>query len=206
MPSAELIALGAVTAAFGIASHGQGLETTLAQVIAEHLGCRVEDVRVLQGDSAAVPGGTGWKRRSLGPVLAIGQVAAQHREPRLRKRDTERHEQLRRAVSTRTVGEDQPVARRRSRTVQEPADGGPPRHRSVERLGNRRGGHGGRGRMVRLTHASQRTIRESGSSHDRMTGAKRSMRSRLSLEVSLRKSKISSLTPSRSYVAMSSAI
>ena len=29
---------GAVTAAFGIASHGQGLETTLAQVIAEHLG------------------------------------------------------------------------------------------------------------------------------------------------------------------------
>ena len=30
---------GAITAAFGIASHGQGLETTLAQVIAEHLGC-----------------------------------------------------------------------------------------------------------------------------------------------------------------------
>ena len=32
------------------------------------------------------------------------------------------------------------------------------------------------------------------------------MRSRLSAKVSLRKSKISSLTPSRSYVAMSSAI
>src|SRR5712691_7313056 len=36
---------GAVTAAFGIASHGQGLETTLAQIIAEHLGARVEDIR-----------------------------------------------------------------------------------------------------------------------------------------------------------------
>jgi carbon-monoxide dehydrogenase large subunit len=62
---------GAVTAAFGIASHGQGLETTLAQVIAEHLGCRVEDVRVLQGDSAVVPGGTGtYASRST--VLAGG--------------------------------------------------------------------------------------------------------------------------------------
>ena len=62
---------GAVTAAFGIASHGQGLETTLAQVIAEHLGARVEDIRVLQGDSAAVPGGTGtYASRST--VLAGG--------------------------------------------------------------------------------------------------------------------------------------
>src|SRR5213078_2753706 len=62
---------GAITAAFGIASHGQGLETTLAQVIAEHLGVRVEDIRVIQGDSAAVPGGTGtYGSRST--VLAGG--------------------------------------------------------------------------------------------------------------------------------------
>jgi carbon-monoxide dehydrogenase large subunit len=62
---------GAITAAFGIASHGQGLETTLAQVIAEHLGARMEDVRVIQGDSAAVPGGTGtYASRSM--VLAGG--------------------------------------------------------------------------------------------------------------------------------------
>ena len=46
---------GAVTAAFGIASHGQGLETTLAQIVAEHLGARFEDIRIVQGDSAAVP-------------------------------------------------------------------------------------------------------------------------------------------------------
>jgi carbon-monoxide dehydrogenase large subunit len=62
---------GGITAAFGIASHGQGLETTLAQVIAEHLGVRVEDVRIVQGDSAAVNGGTGtYASRSM--VLAGG--------------------------------------------------------------------------------------------------------------------------------------
>jgi aerobic carbon-monoxide dehydrogenase large subunit len=62
---------GAITAAFGIASHGQGLETTLAQVVAEHLGARFEDIRVLQGDSSGVPGGTGtYASRSM--VLAGG--------------------------------------------------------------------------------------------------------------------------------------
>ena len=50
---------GAVTATFGIASHGQGLETTLAQVVAETLGVRVTDVRVIHGDSAEVAHGTG---------------------------------------------------------------------------------------------------------------------------------------------------
>jgi carbon-monoxide dehydrogenase large subunit len=64
-------ATGAVTAAFGVASHGQGLETTLAQIVGEHLGARLEDIRIVQGDSAAVPGGTGtYASRSL--VLAGG--------------------------------------------------------------------------------------------------------------------------------------
>ena len=64
-------ATGAVTAAFGVASHGQGLETTLAQIVAEHLGVRLEDVRIVHGDSAAVAGGTGtYASRSL--VLAGG--------------------------------------------------------------------------------------------------------------------------------------
>jgi carbon-monoxide dehydrogenase large subunit len=62
---------GAVTANFGTAAHGQGLETTLAQVVAEHLGTRIEDIRIMQGDSAAVPGGTGtYASRST--VLAGG--------------------------------------------------------------------------------------------------------------------------------------
>ena len=62
---------GAVTAAFGIASHGQGLETTLAQIVAEELGARVEDVEIVHGDSAAVAHSTGtYASRST--VLAGG--------------------------------------------------------------------------------------------------------------------------------------
>jgi carbon-monoxide dehydrogenase large subunit len=62
---------GAVTAAFGVASHGQGLETTLAQVVADKLGVCIEDIRIIQGDSAAVPNATGtYASRST--VLAGG--------------------------------------------------------------------------------------------------------------------------------------
>jgi carbon-monoxide dehydrogenase large subunit len=70
---------GAVTAAFGIASHGQGLETTLAQVVAEHLGARVEDIRIVQGDSAAVVNATGtYASRSM--VLAGGAATLAAKE------------------------------------------------------------------------------------------------------------------------------
>ena len=62
---------GGVTAAFGVASHGQGLETTLAQVVADKLGVCIEDIRIIQGDSAAVPNATGtYASRST--VLAGG--------------------------------------------------------------------------------------------------------------------------------------
>jgi carbon-monoxide dehydrogenase large subunit len=50
---------GTVTATFGVACHGQGHETTLAQVVAAELGTRLEDVRVIEGDTAASPTGTG---------------------------------------------------------------------------------------------------------------------------------------------------
>jgi carbon-monoxide dehydrogenase large subunit len=66
---------GAITAAFGVASHGQGLETTLAQVIADDLGARFEDIRVVQGDSDAVPMSTGtYASRSA----VLGGGAAKH--------------------------------------------------------------------------------------------------------------------------------
>jgi aerobic carbon-monoxide dehydrogenase large subunit len=69
--SIRIDSTGAVTAAFGIASHGQGLETTLAQVVADHLGARFEDIRIVHGDSAAVGGATGtYASRSM--VLAGG--------------------------------------------------------------------------------------------------------------------------------------
>ncbi len=52
-------ATGAVTAQFGIASHGQGMETTLAQIIADELGARLEDIEIVHGDSQGVAHGTG---------------------------------------------------------------------------------------------------------------------------------------------------
>ena len=69
--SIRIDSTGTVTASFGIASTGQGLETTLTQVIAENLGVRMEDVRVLQGDSAVVAHSTG-SYASRSTVLAGG--------------------------------------------------------------------------------------------------------------------------------------
>jgi carbon-monoxide dehydrogenase large subunit len=74
---------GAVTAAFGVASHGQGLETTLAQIIADDLGARFEDIRVVQGDSDAVPMSTGtYASRSA----VLGGGAAKHASQILREK------------------------------------------------------------------------------------------------------------------------
>jgi carbon-monoxide dehydrogenase large subunit len=66
---------GAITAAFGVASHGQGLETTLAQIVADDLGATFEDIRVVQGDSDGVPMSTGtYASRSA----VLGGGAAKH--------------------------------------------------------------------------------------------------------------------------------
>ena len=62
---------GAVSVALGTASHGQGHETTFAQVVAEHLGARLQDIRIFHGDSAAVPNATG-SYASRSAVLAGG--------------------------------------------------------------------------------------------------------------------------------------
>jgi len=74
---------GAITAAFGVASHGQGLETTLAQIIADDLGARFDDIRVVQGDSDAVPMSTGtYASRSA----VLGGGAAKHASRILREK------------------------------------------------------------------------------------------------------------------------
>ncbi|WP_104017586.1 xanthine dehydrogenase family protein molybdopterin-binding subunit [Roseovarius nitratireducens] len=57
--SVRIDATGAVTATFATASHGQSLETTLAQIVAEELGVRPGDVTVVQGDTAVTAHGTG---------------------------------------------------------------------------------------------------------------------------------------------------
>jgi carbon-monoxide dehydrogenase large subunit len=72
-------ATGAVTVAVGTAAHGQGHETTLAQVVAEHLGARMQDIRVIHGDSAAVPNATG-SFASRSAVLAGGAATLAAKE------------------------------------------------------------------------------------------------------------------------------
>jgi carbon-monoxide dehydrogenase large subunit len=62
---------GTVTAIFGVAAHGQGLETTLAQVVADEMGVAMEDVRVVWGDTDAAPYGTG-SYASRGAVMGGG--------------------------------------------------------------------------------------------------------------------------------------
>jgi carbon-monoxide dehydrogenase large subunit len=58
----------------GVHSHGQGLETTLAQVAHEILGIDTARIRVVHGDTAITPYSTGtWGSRSM--VMAGGAVA-----------------------------------------------------------------------------------------------------------------------------------
>ena len=69
----------------GVHSHGQGLETTLAQVAHEILGIDVADMKVVHGDTEYTPYSTGtWGSRCM--VMAGGAVAGAARE--IRKRMT----------------------------------------------------------------------------------------------------------------------
>jgi aerobic carbon-monoxide dehydrogenase large subunit len=75
-------ASGGVTVAVGTLSHGQGHETTFAQIAADELGIRPEDVRVVQGDTDATPYGWGtFASRSIaiggGAVKRAGEVLAE---------------------------------------------------------------------------------------------------------------------------------
>ncbi|MCS7276366.1 MAG: xanthine dehydrogenase family protein molybdopterin-binding subunit [Dehalococcoidia bacterium] len=57
---------GRVTVLTGAHSHGQGHETTFAQIVAEELGISLDDVEIVHGDSAAIPMGMGtYGSRSL---------------------------------------------------------------------------------------------------------------------------------------------
>lgn len=70
---------GKVEVVTSSASHGQSLETTIAQVVADELGVGFEDVTVVQGDTATTPygPGTGGSRSA---VLSSGAArTAAHR-------------------------------------------------------------------------------------------------------------------------------
>ncbi len=63
----------------GIQSHGQGLETTLAQIAHEVLGLPLDKIMVVHGDTALTPYSTGtWGSRCA--VMAGGAVATACRE------------------------------------------------------------------------------------------------------------------------------
>ncbi len=73
--AARLTPDGGLEIRVGIQSHGQGLETTLAQVAHEVLGVPVARVRVVHGDTGTTPYSTGtWGSRCM--VMAGGAVAA----------------------------------------------------------------------------------------------------------------------------------
>jgi carbon-monoxide dehydrogenase large subunit len=64
---------GSVTLTTGLQSNGQGHETTLAQLAADGLGVKPEDVRVVQGDTATTAYSTGsWGSRTT--LIAGGAV------------------------------------------------------------------------------------------------------------------------------------
>ena len=67
----------------GIHSHGQGLETTLAQVANEILGVHPDNIRVVHGDTGQTPYSTGtWGSRCM--VMAGGAVSVGCKEIKAR--------------------------------------------------------------------------------------------------------------------------
>jgi carbon-monoxide dehydrogenase large subunit len=68
-------ASGKVVAYLGTTSHGQSVETTMAQVVAEHLGVAYDDVTIVQADTQSTPygPGTGGSRTA---VIAGGAARA----------------------------------------------------------------------------------------------------------------------------------
>ena len=72
--AARLSPDGVLELRIGAHSHGQGMETTLAQVAHEILGVDPDNVRLVHGDTALTPYSTGtWGSRCM--VMSGGAVA-----------------------------------------------------------------------------------------------------------------------------------
>lgn len=84
LATVRITADGGLEVRAGIHSHGQGMETTLAQIASEVLCVTLHKIKVVHGDTALTPYSTGtYASRSI--VMAGGAVAATCRElvPRL---------------------------------------------------------------------------------------------------------------------------
>ena len=55
----RILPSGKVAVATGATSQGQGTRTTLAQIVAEQVGCRIEDIVMTIGDTSAIANGVG---------------------------------------------------------------------------------------------------------------------------------------------------
>ena len=84
--SVEMLHDGNVRVTSGISPHGQGLETTIAQIVADRLGADLDRVELVTGDTASTPysayGTAGSRSLPLAggaAVLAADQVAEQLR-------------------------------------------------------------------------------------------------------------------------------
>jgi aerobic carbon-monoxide dehydrogenase large subunit len=72
--TARLTPDGGLELRVGVHSHGQSLETTLAQVAHEILGIDIDDIKIVHGDTAMTPYSTGtWGSRCM--VMAGGAVS-----------------------------------------------------------------------------------------------------------------------------------
>ena len=124
----RLLPGGKIALIMGTGSHGQSLETTMAQVVADELGCDVDDITFVQGDTAFVPygAGTGGSRSAVVAAGAARVAAVQLRE-RVLDVAAAAMEAALRSISRSTAGRvfvkgvsdawDHPGAARRSRPV-----------------------------------------------------------------------------------------
>jgi carbon-monoxide dehydrogenase large subunit len=73
-----------------VSPHGQGTETTFAQIVADELGVRLEDVQVLHGDTEMLPSGQGtFASRGLtigGSAVYVGLQEARQKMARIAAR------------------------------------------------------------------------------------------------------------------------
>src|SRR5262249_59181107 len=81
---------GAVRAMLGTHNHGQGHATTFAQILSSRLGIPIEKIEIIEGDTDAVPHGTGtFGSRSIAvggcaldraadKIIAKGKLIAAH--------------------------------------------------------------------------------------------------------------------------------
>jgi carbon-monoxide dehydrogenase large subunit len=77
--SVKLTADGGLEIRVGVQSHGQGMETTLAQIAHSELGVPLDRITVIHGDTGTTPFSTGTYA-SRGIVMAGGAVATACRE------------------------------------------------------------------------------------------------------------------------------